>query len=673
MIRFKYILLTLCTLIVGSVQSQTNNSVKEAAIDSVTIKAYRYTSSVKTHADGSMVWNVKLLNDLPKILGNADPIRYTQMLPGIQTNSEYRSGVNIQGCENSHNGLLLENVPIYNVNHLLGFFSTFNASHFSEMSVNKVSTYDAATTQIGGTVTMRHDTTIPTDVEGEVSLGLISSQGSLKIPINPQTLLTLSARQSYLNLLYSDWLTTDGTGLEYTFGDYNVTLHHKFSPHNSITLDYYGGYDSGKFDDADYTAKMKASWGNQMASIHWLYSKGNLKFKSTLFSTRYTNEVGLNMSEITGKLPSSIHNIGYKGSVQIDRWSLGVDYNYYQVTPQEVHIKGLYAVDNRASSKQCPQELTLYGGYKHPFTAHLSGNVGSKFTYFKSGDEDFCQLSPSAALTYKNEGHLLSLTYALGHQNLFQTGFTDVGLPTEFWFAADKQNAPQYAHSVVASGSAYLYDRRFLVAADLFYRRLYNQIEYNSSILDFVNKSYDLQNALLHGKGENYGFSLMLQKCTGRFTGWLSYTYTHARRTFQEFNHNKEFSASHERPHDLKAVVTYKPTTHWDFGGTFIYASGTPFTPPQSLSFMNGNILINYADYNSSRLAPYVRCDLSVNFKWKSRRFKEQGLNLSVYNTFANRNELFWRIKKTDDNRFAYRPVSFVIKTLPSISYYIKF
>jgi hypothetical protein len=165
----------------------------------------------------------------------------------------------------------------------------------------------------------------------------------------------------------------------------------------------------------------------------------------------------------------------------------------------------------------------------------------------------------------------------------------------------------------------------------------------------------------------------MLQKCTGRLTGWLSYTYTHARRTFQEFNHNKEFPASHERPHDLKAVITYKPTKHWDFGGTFIYASGTPFTPPQSLNVMNGNILINYADYNSSRLAPYVRCDLSVNFKWKSRRFKEQGLNLSVYNAFANRNELFWRIKKTDDNRFAYRPVSFVIKTLPSISYYIKF
>ena len=673
MTAFRYILLTLLTLIVGSALSQTNDSVRESTLDSVTIKAYRYTSSVKKHADGSMVWKVNMLNDLPKILGNADPIRYTQMLPGIQTNSEYKSGVNIQGCENSHNALLLENVPIYNVNHLLGFFSAFNASHFSEMSVNKISAYTSATNYIGGSVSMSHDNTLQQEVEGDISVGLISSQGTLKIPLAHDTKLTLSARQSYLNLLYSNWLTADETTLKYTFGDYNLTLHHRFSPHSVITLDYYGGYDSGSFDDEDYAANMKATWGNQMASIRWKYSTDKYKLVNTLYTTNYTNKFKLSMPGVSGNLPSSIHDIGYKGNFQTNRWHLGIDVIYHTIKPQEVNLKGIYTVNNLKGIEQHPWELTLFGGYKHPFTPYLSANVGSKYTYFKSGNAQFHQLSPSASLSNINDERQLSLTYALGHQNLFQTGFTDVGLPTEFWFAADRRNRPQQAHSLVASGSTFLWERRYLISADLFYRRLYNQIEYSGSVLDLVNKNYDLNSNLIHGKGENYGLSVMFQKCTGRLTGWISYTYTRARRTFQEFYTSKTFHASHERPHDLKAVVTYKPTKHWDFGGTFIFASGTPFTAPQSLNLINGNIIINYADYNSSRLAPYMRCDLSVNYKWKSRRCREQGINLSVYNTFANRNELFWKIKKSKNEKFAYRPVSFVLKILPSISYYIKF
>ena len=51
--------------------------------------------------------------------------------------AEYDAGLHIQGCDNSHNLISIEGVPVYNASHLLGFFSTFNPSHFSRMSITK--------------------------------------------------------------------------------------------------------------------------------------------------------------------------------------------------------------------------------------------------------------------------------------------------------------------------------------------------------------------------------------------------------------------------------------------------------------------------------------------------------------------------------------------------------
>jgi hypothetical protein len=83
--------------------------------------------------------------------------------------------------------------------------------------------------------------------------------------------------------------------------------------------------------------------------------------------------------------------------------------------------------------------------------------------------------------------------------------------------------------------------------------------------------------------------------------------------------------------------------------------------------------MMKYGPYNSSRLKPYKRLDLSANYKWKSRLFRENGVNLSVYNAIAQSNELFYYIKSRKDGSFAYRPITFMLRIMPSISYFCKF
>ena len=183
----------------------------------------------------------------------------------------------------------------------------------------------------------------------------------------------------------------------------------------------------------------------------------------------------------------------------------------------------------------------------------------------------------------------------------------------------------------------------------------------------------DLDQQLLYGKGENYGFNFMINKCSGKLTGWLSYAYTRARRTFNQKKAQGDYPANHERPHEVNAVAICTLNPHWSLGATFVYASGTPFTAPESISLINRNLMIKYGEHNSSRLKPYCRTDFSVNYKWKNRWSRENGLNLSLYNAIAHRNELFYYIRHTDEGSFSYHPVSFMLDILPSVSYFCKF
>ena len=132
-----YILLLLLCALSSSAIAQDDESTWSFSLDSVTVKGYRYRLPVKAQANGITLWDMGSMSLLPQIFGNADPMHYAQMLPGIQTNSEYRSGINIEGCDNQHNAIFIEGVPVYNVNHLLGFFSTFNSSHFPSLSISK--------------------------------------------------------------------------------------------------------------------------------------------------------------------------------------------------------------------------------------------------------------------------------------------------------------------------------------------------------------------------------------------------------------------------------------------------------------------------------------------------------------------------------------------------------
>lgn len=212
------------------------------------------------------------------------------------------------------------------------------------------------------------------------------------------------------------------------------------------------------------------------------------------------------------------------------------------------------------------------------------------------------------------------------------------------------------------------------MACEVYYKRLFHQVEYNGNVFDFVYSTYSLDGALLHGHGHNCGLNLMVEKRKGRLTGWLSYAFGRAKRRYPGTDLSANYSAAHERPHELNAVATCKLGRRWSIGTTFVAASGTPYTKVERFYLLSNNILADYGRHNASRLPMYLRLDLSANYEFRLKGGRRSGINLSIYNVTMHDNPLLYRLKVTrKEHKVVYSAMSFVAPLLPSVNYYYSF
>lgn len=658
--------------------AELSDTLNHYQLQDVEVKGKRLRSHLKALDDASIV-DMSLMDYMPRILGNADPIHYAQLLPGVQTNSEYDAGLHVQGCDNSHNYVSLDGVPIYNATHLLGFFSIFNASHFSEMSLTKSSTSASFPNRLGGSVDMLTPTWIcgkdslqANGKHGEIAVGPMSSQGTVKLPIGKRSMLMVSARAAYLNLLYSKWLEMDGDHVNYDFADYNATYITQLDDANVIKAEAYWGYDNLKIGQADQGMQTKIKWDNTMAALHWYSRHSKWQTEQSVYFTRYANRVRINETSIDVGVRSYIYDLGYKGRLKFGHWSCGVDVIRHELMPQDIATGGTINANVAPTTKQRTIEASAYMKYLQPLSQRLALETGLRFTYYYNKDR-FASLDPNIKLRWDaSQVSQFSLNLGIHHQYLYQTGFSSMGLPTEFWLSSSNEFRPQYAYNASLQGNFWLKDREYRLTTELYFKKLEHQIENSGNIFDILYSSYSLEGAMMKGKGYNYGANIMLEKRRGKLTGWVSYSFGRAKRRFDGDRYTGWYSASHERIHELNAVATYKIGKRMELGATYVLASGVPFTRIKYAYMVSNNIVSEYGPYNGDRIKPYMRLDLSMNYDFKNSGDKRSGINFSLYNATMYNNILSYRIK-VYKGEVRYATFSFLMPILPSISYYYKF
>lgn len=657
-------------------QHKSGDAHKGVSLDSVVVYGNTTDSRLRTTSDGTMMWDMSMMNELPKIFGNADPLHYAQALPGVSTNGEFDAGLHVFGCENSHNYVTIDGAPLYGASHLLGLFSVFNAAHFQQMVLRKNSIQASSADRLGATLNMQTHYTPTDSVTGEVAVGLISSQGTVRLPVRKDAELAVSLRASYLNMLYGSLIKgNDGAGLEYSFYDANVTYNQIVNHNNRVLFNLYLGNDNATMDEKQMLASINVKWSNVMGSLQWQYDNGTLRISNNAYYTRSLSKGSFTMAALNASLPSCISEWGDKFSVMKRGWTAGLDLSLYRIEPQIPEVLSSYIKVSAEKEITHSSQASAYIDKEWKLSKKITLATGVRGSLYHIADRNYTNLSPIASLAYiPKKNWDMTLGYSYRHQYLIQTGMSSINTPLEFWLSAGSHGQePQKGHALSFSTRYTTADGTYTVGLEAYSKWLRNQVEYNGTIYSLITTGYRLQDMILQGRGHNYGASVLVTKNKGWMTGWVAYAYGRAMRTYDTEMLRGTFPSSHERVHEVNGIVTFHLGKRWDIGVNGVWATGTPFTAPRQFYLLNSFLMTEFAGHNANRLRSYFRIDGSVNYHLRpTRRIHEQGLNLSLYNLVANENDMFYYMKLTDED-YVYKRMTFMMRVLPSISYYMKF
>ena len=77
------------------------------------------------------------IRKMPVVGGETDVLKSLQLTPGVTSGNEGSASLNVRGGSPDQNLFLLDGIPVYNVNHVFGFFSVFNTDALKSVKLIK--------------------------------------------------------------------------------------------------------------------------------------------------------------------------------------------------------------------------------------------------------------------------------------------------------------------------------------------------------------------------------------------------------------------------------------------------------------------------------------------------------------------------------------------------------
>lgn len=651
-----------------NVLMQDNNQLEEVVI--VSDKAEAGITATQMGAQEIPIAQIK---NTPSILGEADVMKTIQLMPGVQAGVEGSAGLYVRGGGPDQNLILLDGVPVYNVDHLFGFFSVFTPEAVKKVTLFKSSFPARFGGRLSSVVDVRSNDGDMKKYHGTLSVGLLSSKIQLEGPIiRDKTSFNISARRSYIDLIAKPFMPKDDK-ISYYFYDINAKINHKFSDRSRLFLNFYNGKDSYYFKTTDssssmYKDKMSLNWGNTIATARWNYIFNQKLFSNTTAAyNKYRMDANSTVYTKTN-LIESISESNYHSNYHsgICDWSYLIDFDY-NPTPAH-HIKfgaGYLHHDFRpevATSKIQEKEDgitkqdTLYNSISnstiqaHEVSAYIEDNfdigsrlrmnVGLHLSMFRVQKRNYFSAQPRVSARYQLTRHTaLKASYTKMSQYIHLLSSTPISMPTDLWVPVTSKIKPMQAHQY-SLGSYYTGLTGWEFSVEGYYKQMRNVLEYKEGV-SFLGSSSGWENKVEMGKGRSMGIEFMAQKTTGKTTGWIAYTLAKSDRKFAigGINNGERFPYKYDRRHNLSLVVNHKFSNRIDIGASWIFSTGGTATIAEEVTAIirPGEDAIQQKDYiekrNNYRLPASHRLNIGVNFNKKTKH-GVRTWNISLYNAY---------------------------------------
>ncbi|MCJ7935650.1 MAG: TonB-dependent receptor [Chryseobacterium sp.] len=670
--------------------------VESKAIDEVVISGIKKDKNLSTAQMGTETLSIKNIEKLPVLFGEKDVMKTIQLLPGIKSNGEGSSGFSVRGGATDQNLILLDEAPVYNASHLLGFFSTFNSDALKDASIikgNSPSQYGGRLSSVLD-VKMKDGNNQDYNVNG--GIGLISSRLSVEGPIQKEkSSFIVSGRRTYADLFLK--ANKDYKDNKLYFYDLNLKANYQLNENNRLYLSAYFGRDVLGLGNTFST-----DWGNTTATLRWNSIINSKLFSNTSFIySNYDYKISLKSNDNVFDLNSKIQDwnlkqdftwfAGNKHSVRFGLQSIyhtltpssasGTSVSSFPRNPRYSWENALYINDDFKAA----EKLTINYGLRLSMFSVLGGDTFNTYEngvlaesrFLEKGKFGKTYVNPEPRITanYRiNEVSSVKGGYSRNTQNLHLLSNSNSGNPTDQWIGSSYTVKPEIADQISVGYSRNFNNNNYELNAEVYYKSMQNQIDFKNGAEISFDTGADVENELLFGKGRAYGLELIAKKKSGKLTGWISYTLSKTERKIDGINNNEWYNARMDKTHDLSIVATYQFNEKWSMSGLFLYSTGNAVTFPTGKYELNGQTVFQYSNRNADRMPAYHRMDLSATYEPSTNKRFRGSWTFGIYNLYGRENAYTITFEDNPNNPGTTRAMqTSLFRWVPNITYNFKF
>ena len=654
---------------------------------------------------------VRTIKKLPAFMGEVDIIKTIQLLPGIQSGGEASSGLYVRGGGPDENLMLLDESPVYNASHLMGFFSVFNSDAIKDIQVYK----SGIPAQYGGkgssVIDIKQKDGNSKRFGLNAGIGTLSSRLTLEGPIiKDKWSFIIAGRRTYYDVLGKAMGLEELQDNKLYFYDLNAKSNVIINNKNRIYFSGYMGDDLFELGESMYMR-----WGNTTATARWNHIFGDKLFMnvSAIYSN-YDYNLGVpgdnadnfdwssRIRDYNGKVDltwflNPNNTVKFGGNAIIHHFRPGkikttgensmysdLELVHYNAFESAIYISNEQKISDRFSV-QYGLRLSHFQQigegevriYQDP--ENLDKNEIIETKYYDKNEkigDPFIYLEPRFGMKFTlSKNSSLKASYNRMIQNLHLISNTYSPSPLDIWLPTSTYIKPLIVDQVAMGYFRNFHKNVYEASLEVYYKNMQNVLDYREGAELFLNDAIETE--LLHGKGNSKGLELLLKKSQGKLTGWIGYTLAKTTREIDGINNGDPYPSSYDRTHDLSVVSSYQLNKMWNFAANFVFATGNPTSYPVAKYNVQNNQIYEYSSRNSNRIPEYHRLDFSVTYDFKKndkRRFK-QSLNFSVYNVYGRRNaySISPRANEDNPNQTEFVRISIIGSQIPAITYNIKF
>lgn len=662
----------------------------------VVITGERTNANVTSTEMSANKLQIKDLKSIPVLGGENDILKTIQLLPGIKSAGEGNTGYYARGGRTDQNLIILDEAPVYNSSHALGFLSIFNSDAIKDVTVIT----GGIPAEYGGRLSSVLD--IKTD-DGNMKafgvkggIGLIDSRLTLQGPIvKDKGSFILSGRRTYADIFLHLSSDTTINKVRVYFYDLNAKGNYTLGDKDRIFISGYFGR-----DNFNYPSLFGFNWGNATATLRWNHIYGDKFFGNTslIYSDyEYTNTATTGTTEFT--INSGIRDVNGKLDFQYFLNSnntiiFGLNTIYHTFIPGTLtsntalsgnaqSVEHKFAVENAAYFSH---EMAIVKGvklnYGLRFATFTQLGPGTAFTYDASGDviDSTVYGSGKKIITFTSLEPRISANFAVDDQSAVKASYTRTGQflhllsnsittnPSDLWVPSTNNVKPQLADQI-ALGYFRNYDNNeYETSIEVYYKNMQNIIDYRNGADLQLNPNVESQ--LSYGRGWAYGAEFLVKRRIGAISGWLTYTWSHSKEQFAKINAGNAFPARQDRTHDISLVIIYEPAGRWKYAATWVYYTGNAVTFPSGNYFVDGRLIPYYTERNGYRMPAYHRLDLALTYTFSERA----NLNVSLYNAYDRWNPYSISFQRDPNDPTKTQAVQTTIfPIIPSVTYNFNF